>query len=103
MKRTHPVADAMELFVDAESKSDGADESGAIRTETVHVAGRVMARRGMGRMSFLDIRDGSGEIQIQARKDVLSDDFELLSMLDIGRFRLGFRPGNPHAARADID
>ena len=86
VKRTHPVADAMELFVAAESKTDGADESGTVRTETVHVAGRVMARRGMGRMSFLDIRDGSGEIQIQARKDVLPDDFELLSMLDIGDF-----------------
>ena len=45
-----------------------------------------MARRGMGRMSFLDVRDGSGQIQVQARADVLADDFELLELLDIGDF-----------------
>ena len=85
VERTHSVAEAVELFTQTETASNRGVDQG-VRTETVYVAGRVMARRGMGRMSFLDIRDGSGQIQAQARKDVLADDFELLSMLDIGDF-----------------
>ena len=85
VERTHSVAEAVELFTQTETASNRGVDQG-VRTKTVYVAGRVMARRGMGRMSFLDIRDGSGQIQVQARKDVLADDFELLSMLDIGDF-----------------
>ena len=80
--RTHDISAAIDLFTETESGGDSAQ----IRTDEVHVAGRVMARRGMGKMSFLDIRDGSGQIQVQARADVLTDDFDLLSLLDIGDF-----------------
>ncbi len=84
--RTHSVEEAIALFVEHEASFDGDGDNNSVRTETVKVAGRVMARRGMGKMSFLDVRDGSGQMQVQARADVLSDDFELLSMLDIGDF-----------------
>ena len=86
--RTHDISAAIDLFTETESGGDSAQ----IRTDEVHVAGRVMARRGMGKMSFLDVRDGSGQIQVQARADVLTDDFDLLSLLDIGDFVSVFRP-----------
>ncbi len=86
IERTHSVADALKLFNECEISLEESDGQSQTRTETVHVAGRVMARRGMGRMSFLDIRDGSDQIQVQARADVLNDEFELLTMLDIGDF-----------------
>ena len=84
--RTHEIARAIDLFTDEESTSESGDDAGHVRTDTVRVAGRVMARRGMGKMSFLDVRDGSGQIQVQARADVLNDEFGLLSLLDIGDF-----------------
>ncbi len=43
-------------------------------TEVSHrVAGRLAARRGQGKMAFLDLVDRSGRIQLQARADVLGD------------------------------
>jgi lysyl-tRNA synthetase class 2 len=50
----------------------------------VRVAGRIMARRGMGKASFLDLKDGAGRIQLFARQDVLGDKYELLDLLDLG-------------------
>src|SRR6478752_3755742 len=57
-----------------------------METDSRHrVAGRIVARRGHGKACFLDIRDGSGQIQLHARKDVLGDEaYELLVDLDLG-------------------
>src|ERR671934_2556935 len=49
------------------------------------VAGRLHARRGQGRMAFLDLDDRSGRIQLQARSDVLGEErMERLLELDLG-------------------
>ena len=41
-------------------------------TDSQHrVAGRLASRRGQGKMAFLDLHDRSGQIQLQAREDVL--------------------------------
>jgi lysyl-tRNA synthetase, class II len=49
------------------------------------VAGRLAARRGQGKMAFLDIVDRSGRIQLQARVDDLgADGMERLLDLDLG-------------------
>jgi lysyl-tRNA synthetase class 2 len=49
------------------------------------VAGRIMARRGMGKAAFIDLRDGSGEIQLQSRIDELGSELhELLVAMDLG-------------------
>ena len=48
-----------------------------------HVFGRVMARRGFGKASFLRLRDGSGEIQLFAKKDSMGDAFAALDELDL--------------------
>ena len=43
-----------------------------IETESRHrVAGRIVGRRGHGKACFLDLRDGSGQIQLHAREDLL--------------------------------
>jgi lysyl-tRNA synthetase class 2 len=57
-----------------------------METESRHrVAGRIVARRGHGKACFLDVRDGSGQIQLHARKDVLGEEaYDLLVDLDLG-------------------
>jgi lysyl-tRNA synthetase class 2 len=60
-------------------------EAGA-ETEVAHrVAGRLAARRGQGKMAFLDLEDRSGRIQLQAKVDVLgAEQMERLLSLDLG-------------------
>src|SRR5205807_3523343 len=55
-------------------------------TEARHrVAGRIAARRGQGKMAFLDLVDRSGKIQLQARVDELgAEGMERLLELDLG-------------------
>ena len=55
-------------------------------TSTAHrVAGRLAARRGQGKMAFLDLVDRSGRIQLQARVDELgAERMQLLLDLDLG-------------------
>jgi lysyl-tRNA synthetase class 2 len=49
------------------------------------VAGRLAARRGQGKMAFLDLVDRSGRLQLQARVDVLGEQaHERLLALDLG-------------------
>jgi lysyl-tRNA synthetase class 2 len=49
------------------------------------VAGRLHARRGQGKMAFLDLDDRSGRIQLQARADVLGPErMARLLELDLG-------------------
>jgi lysyl-tRNA synthetase class 2 len=49
------------------------------------VAGRLHARRGQGRMAFLDLDDRSGRIQLQAKVDVLGEEaMARLLELDLG-------------------
>ena len=57
-------------------------------TESPHVvAGRVMAKRGHGKAAFIDLRDGSGQIQLHSRADVLGGhEHELLLEADLGDF-----------------
>jgi lysyl-tRNA synthetase class 2 len=59
-------------------------EAGSETSDRYRIAGRLTARRGHGKASFLDLRDGTGEIQVQARLDELGDAYEGLLALDIG-------------------
>ncbi len=55
-------------------------------TESAHrVAGRIAARRGAGKMAWLDLVDRSGRIQLQARVNELgADRLDQLTSLDLG-------------------
>jgi lysyl-tRNA synthetase class 2 len=49
------------------------------------LAGRIIARRGHGKAAFLDLADGSGQIQLHSRADVLGEvEHERLVGLDLG-------------------
>jgi len=55
--------------------------------DRVAVAGRLLARRQMGKVSFLDVRDGSGKIQIHAAADRLHEDaYRSICDADVGDF-----------------
>jgi lysyl-tRNA synthetase class 2 len=77
-KRTHTAQQAVELLAQAE-------QSGKTESEEVVVAGRMVANRTMGKISFLDIQDGSGKIQLFISKNELDEQSHaLLKELDIG-------------------
>ena len=51
----------------------------------VTVAGRMMSKRVMGKMSFADIRDGSNQIQLCVKRDEMGEDpYKKYKKLDIG-------------------
>uniref|UniRef100_UPI00288928DA lysine--tRNA ligase n=1 Tax=uncultured Anaerococcus sp. TaxID=293428 RepID=UPI00288928DA len=50
----------------------------------VRVAGRILAKRGHGNMSFMDVQDDLGQIQVVNRKNVIGDDFKYIKKYDIG-------------------
>ena len=79
--RSHTNEEAVSLFREEESKLGP-----QARTESVSVAGRVMGIRGMGKAAFLDLKDGSGQLQVHIRRDTLGQDYELVRDLDIGDF-----------------
>ena len=79
--RTCSTAEAVATFESAET-SQGA----GTRTEPVSVAGRIMSLRGMGKATFLDLRDGSGRVQAHLRRDILDDQYDLVRELDLGDF-----------------
>jgi lysyl-tRNA synthetase class 2 len=79
----HGFADRTEIAAVRESHEElePAEET----SDRYRVAGRLTAKRGHGKASFLDLRDGTGQIQIQARVDELGEDaYEGLMSLDIG-------------------
>ncbi|MGD8384563.1 MAG: OB-fold nucleic acid binding domain-containing protein, partial [Lysobacterales bacterium] len=49
---------------------DDADTLAGVN-ETFAVAGRVMAKRVMGKIAFVNLRDGSGDIQLVVQRDHL--------------------------------
>jgi lysyl-tRNA synthetase class 2 len=59
-------------------------EPGEETTDRYRVAGRLIAKREHGKSAFLDLRDGTGQIQVQARVDELGDAYEGLLALDVG-------------------
>jgi lysyl-tRNA synthetase class 2 len=53
--------------------------------DAFRVAGRIAARRDMGKAAFIDLVDATGRLQIHARRDVLGEEpFDTLVGLDLG-------------------
>ena len=70
--------------VDAHSMQIKDDYEG-FEGKTVSIAGRIIARRIMGKASFVTLRDGEGDIQLYVRRDdVGEEDYAAFKKWDIG-------------------
>jgi lysyl-tRNA synthetase, class II len=77
-ERSHEATRAVSEFQTWEQDQQG-------EAPSVSVAGRVTALRTMGKASFLDLRDGTGRIQVYVRQDRVSEgDYETLRDTDLG-------------------
>ncbi|MBE6956117.1 MAG: lysine--tRNA ligase [Ruminococcaceae bacterium] len=57
----------------------------ALEGTSVSIAGRLMSKRGMGKVSFCDLQDKSGRIQLYARKDEMDEaEYDRFKKYDIG-------------------
>lgn len=77
--RSHTTQEAVALFTAHEKEPE------AVSKLEFSLAGRITASRFMGKIAFMDIRDGSGRIQLFFSRDLLGDEkYQLLHDLDIG-------------------
>ncbi|MFD1441003.1 lysine--tRNA ligase [Lacticaseibacillus hegangensis] len=67
---------------------DDTDKDDLAKTPVeVTIAGRMMAKRGKGKVGFADLRDRSGRIQIYVRKDVVGEEnYQIFKKADLGDF-----------------
>ncbi len=57
----------------------------ALEEQTVSVAGRLVSKRGMGKVSFCDLQDKEGKIQLYVRKDLVGEEsYAWFKKYDIG-------------------
>ncbi|MDO5028396.1 MAG: lysine--tRNA ligase [Bacillota bacterium] len=68
---SHKSKEIVENFEDLEEKE-------------VSVAGRLMSKRGHGKLLFIDLQDSKGSIQILAKKDLLEGVWDHVKKLDLG-------------------
>ena len=108
-KRTHSAAEAVALLEAREQSGTETPHDAAPSGEILRVAGRITAMRKMGKSSFLDIRDGSGRIQLLMRNAQFNENqTELFKDLDIGDTIgvegtvLRTRTGEPTISAADF-
>jgi len=77
--RSHTTQEAVALFEHQERSSQ------TVPYPELSLAGRITASRLMGKITFLDIRDGSGKIQLYFSHDLLGNEkYEFLHNLDTG-------------------
>ena len=61
------------------------DQFDALEGQEVKVAGRLMSKRGMGKVSFCDLQDRDGRIQLYARQDEMDEAvYKKFKKYDIG-------------------
>jgi len=75
---SEPIGPINESYASLENE----EHSGHFTT----ISGRLMALRGMGKASFLDVLDGTGKIQAYANLDKLGETYAVLSQIDVGDF-----------------
>ena len=69
--RTHTTKEIEDNYADLEGKN-------------VTVVGRLMSKRGMGKVMFCDVQDIDGRMQLFVKKDLLGDEYDAFKKLDIG-------------------
>ncbi len=77
-------SDVEDYVVDIEAKYAGLAD-GEDTTDSVKIGGRVVAKRGQGKIMFVVLRDPTGDIQLFCRiNDMNEQDWSLLGELDLG-------------------
>ena len=72
-------------FVQTTNSREIRENFDAMEGKPVSIAGRMMSKRGMGKVSFCDLQDKEGRIQLYARKDEMDeDDYNRFKKYDIG-------------------
>ncbi len=72
-------------FVADHDSANIKDNFDALEGKEVSLAGRLMSKRGMGKVSFCDLQDKSGRIQLYARKDEMDEaEYNRFKKYDIG-------------------
>ena len=75
----------IEKFNPDHHTTDITDNYDEFEGKEVTVAGRVMSKRGHGKISFMDIQDMKGRIQILSKIDELGEEaYKIISYLDMG-------------------
>src|SRR2546421_3072542 len=86
----HPYGNDVQVGTTTEHVREvhGADTAEALEnddTPAYSIAGRVMAIRTMGKVTFLSLRDRTGDLQAFIKKDKVGDTaYEALKLLDLG-------------------
>lgn len=81
VERTHTASEVVAIIAAAGSEEALAD------AESVDVVGRVVARRDMGKATFVDLRDASGRVQVLLRRNQLGQEaYDALRLIDLGDF-----------------
>jgi len=60
------------------------DNFESFEEKPVSMAGRIMSKRGQGKVSFYDLQDSTGRIQLFLKKDALPDQYDEIKTYDIG-------------------
>ncbi len=89
-ERSHTAQEAVNLLKDYEAKSAETPQV-SVRNllddnPLTSIAGRVTAKRSMGKIVFIDLRDGSGKIQLLFGDRLNPSLVELLKDIDVGDF-----------------
>ena len=72
-------------FVVTANAQEIKDHFDEMEGKPVSIAGRLMSKRGMGKVSFCDLQDKTGRIQLYARKDEMDEeDYNRFKKYDIG-------------------
>ena len=72
-------------FVVSHHAQEIKDHFDDLENASVTVAGRLMSKRGMGKVSFCDLQDRDGRIQLYARQDEMDEDvYKQFKKYDIG-------------------
>lgn len=80
-ERTH-LSNELHMAYDEFTKEEIAGKE-----ETATVAGRIMTKRGKGKVGFAHLQDREGQIQIYVRKDTVGEeDYETFKNADLGDF-----------------
>ncbi len=75
--KTHAIGDILDTYASLKDEEES--------TETVRIAGRIVARRGHGKASFGNVQDETGKIQYYCKLDVLGEKaYALYEKLDTG-------------------